>query len=318
MHEIYSPEKSFILSDWISSGKNTVKSLARYQIRRERLTPAPCLRPQKCNLSNMHKNGFYEDFEISHNAEKRTSGLKRGRFLKPRGPFGKTKKSRKKSAEKPRMAIRSKIHFRLALRQYTITDEVEQTRMSQIGAMHKAQNAQSFTTMLSMFFYWKLAQKFRNIQMVPFVLEKRLRSSDIACCDKQERLFFKLCLLLSKTQYSLDITANIRIKRFTPSISSKIRIVLEKNISGYVLIKPNIRQKMNIEQSHSAANVKGGPLGFLTSVLLENIKKNEGWPLLETLKIFRSLTKLKKRGSLIVPKKVERGPFALEWFRISC
>ena len=93
-------------------------------------------------------------------------------------------------------------------------------------------------------FHEKLRKKFRNTVTLPFVFGKRFRSSDMACSVKPndfgynvkssdiacweiwERSFPNLRLLLSKTQCSLDIT-------------SKIRIVLKKNIGGYLLRKPN-------------------------------------------------------------------------------
>ena len=48
--------------------------------------------------------------------------------------------------------------------------------------------------------------------------------------------------------------------------------------------------------------VEGGPLRFLTSIMLQNFKKKEGEPL-ESLKKFRK----KISNSLIVPKNLKEG-----------
>ena len=58
-----------------------------------------------------------------------------------------------------------------------------------------------------------------------FHARKTVRSSDIASWDEMGALAFETRFLLSKTQYSSDIT-------------SDIRIVLKKIIGGYILKKP--------------------------------------------------------------------------------
>ena len=77
-----------------------------------------------------------------------------------------------------------------------------------------------------------------------------------------------------------------------------------KHISGgYILRKSKIRQMRILKSLTVPKNVKGGPLEFLTSILLHNINKLKLDPL-ETLKNFqKSLTKPKKEGSLIVATK---------------
>ena len=78
----------------------------------------------------------------------------------------------------------------------------------------------------------------------------------LSCWGEWVRLFSNL--RFSKTQYS-------------SAMMSKIRSV-GKNIGGYILRKPNFRQKNeNSKLSHSASNVKG----FLNiQFVLQNIKKN--------------------------------------------
>ena len=53
----------------------------------------------------------------------------------------------------------------------------------------------------------KAHKKCPNTQKVPFVLRKRLKSSDIAYWATWEPLFSNLSLPLSKTQFTLDITS---------------------------------------------------------------------------------------------------------------
>ena len=82
------------------------------------------------------------------------------------------------------------------------------------------------------------------------MLRERFRSANIACWDKWKRMFSNLRLLLSKTQFTSDIT-------------SKTRIVSKENIHGYILKKPKIRQKMRILNSLTVPrNVKGGAFCF--------------------------------------------------------
>ena len=54
--------------------------------------------------------------------------------------------------------------------------------------------------------------------------------------------------------------------------------------------------------------VKGGPLRFLTTILLQNFKKLKGDPL-ESLENFRK--KMRNFNSPIVPKNLKKGPFGV-------
>ena len=111
---------------------------------------------------------------------------------------------------------------------------------TQVGAMPKSQKAQ-FENMLRTFFQMKNS-KFRNIQRVPLVLGKRFTSSNIACWNKWVRLFSNLRLLLSKTQYSSDIAQYSR--NSTASIVERnLRPIVLKKVIGYIMKKPNLRQK---------------------------------------------------------------------------
>ena len=78
------------------------------------------------------------------------------------------------------------------------------------------------------------------------LLGKRFRSSDIACWDKWDRLFFNIRLLLSETQYSSDITSTIRIYRKVFKPPSQNSDSNEKSVWWMFLRKPNIGQKMRI------------------------------------------------------------------------
>ena len=64
------------------------------------------------------------------------------------------------------------------------------------------------------------------------------------------------------------------------------------------------KRKMRILNSLIVTkNVKGGPFGIFTSILLQNIRKIEGG-------FFREIEKFSKK-SLIMPKKLKGGPFCL-------
>ena len=110
-------------------------------------------------------------------------------------------------------------------------------RTAKVGAKSKAQKVQNFQNML-MTFYEKLTKKFHPKEA--FCAGKTLQKFGYSGWDKCEHLFSNLRLLLSETEYTSEITSKIRIKRFTPDITFKFRI-LKKNIGGYVLRKPNVR-----------------------------------------------------------------------------
>ena len=73
--------------------------------------------------------------------------------------------------------------------------------------------------------------------MEAFRAGKTLQKFGYSSWDKCEHLFSNLRLLLSETENTSEITSKIRIKRFTPDITFKFRIILKKNIGGYVLRK---------------------------------------------------------------------------------
>ena len=89
------------------------------------------------------------------------------------------------------------------------------------------------------FFHEKLTKKFHPKEA--FRAGKTLQKFGYSGWDKCEHLFSNLRLLLRETEYTLEITSKTWIKRFTPDITFKIRIVLKKNTGGYVLRKPNVR-----------------------------------------------------------------------------
>ena len=91
---------------------------------------------------------------------------------------------------------------------------------------------------------------------------QKFERSDIACWDKWDRLFPNIRFLLSKMQYSSDIT--LKIRRFS-TIFWNLHLQnldrIEKKLFGrYILKKPNIRQKKRILNSLIVPkNVKGEP-----------------------------------------------------------
>ena len=74
------------------------------------------------------------------------------------------------------------------------------TGMSQVGAIPKAQKAQKVFEICSE--RYETHKKFQNTNKVPFLLGKRLRSSDIACWNTSlERFFLNLLGKLNAPPY---------------------------------------------------------------------------------------------------------------------
>ena len=74
------------------------------------------------------------------------------------------------------------------------------------------------------------------------------------------------------------------------------------------LRKPNLKTKIiHFEISHNAENCKRGPFEiFLTTILLQNFKKNKGEPI-GVFEKFSKKTKMRIFNSLIVPKNLKEG-----------
>ena len=80
----------------------------------------------------------------------------------------------------------------------------------------------------------------------------------------------------------------------TQDITSKFRIVLEKNIGRYILRKPNFRRKIILNSLIVPKNLKEGTLWDCEiSIMLQNIQKIEG-PFGDILKISKKKTKNRK------------------------
>ena len=129
----------------------------------------------------------------------------------------------------------------------------------------------------------KITKKFRNSEKVLFGLEKRFRSSEIACWNKWERLFLNLPCIRSVEQTEQKFVAFASVfkkyktvtsqvdaplfepsphffrfskTQYSPDIMQKFA-VLKKLIDGYILKNVSFRRKMRtLKLSHSAENVK--------------------------------------------------------------
>ena len=84
--------------------------------------------------------------------------------------------------------------------------------------------------------FWPYSSSSENRKLLRVQREK----FGYSVLEQWERLFLNIYLLLSKMQYSSDITSNIELYfRYYVKNSDSI----EKIIGGYLLRKPNVRQK---------------------------------------------------------------------------
>ena len=82
-------------------------------------------------------------------------------------------------------------------------------RTAKVGAISKAQKVQNFQNMLMTFFYENLTKKFHPKEA--FRAGKTLQKFGHSGWDKCEHFFSNLRLLLSETEYTSEITSQIRI-----------------------------------------------------------------------------------------------------------
>ena len=101
--------------------------------------------------------------------------------------------------------------------------------------------------------------------------------SDIVCWENG-----RACFRTSTSSLVKQNVIRIQRQKFGYSallhITSKFRVVFKKIIGGYILKKPNFRQKMTILNSLIVQkNLKEGTLwDFYISIMLQNILKIEG------------------------------------------